>query len=68
MAYWTLDDGGDEIEYKGSEFQRIHVYAYYPYDPNVTFEPAKTNPFETYVNNWKVGADQSEGECTKCMI
>lgn len=62
---WTLDDGGDEIEYKGSEFQRMNFYAYYPYDPNVTFEPAKTNPFETYVNNWKVGADQSEGEYTK---
>lgn len=62
---WTLDDDGDEIEYKGSEFQRMSFYAYYPYDPNVTFEPAKTDPFETYVKNWKVGANQGEGEYTK---
>lgn len=62
---WTLDDDGDVIEYKGSEFQRMKFYAYYPYSPNVTFEPLKEDPFETYVNNWRVGADQSEGEYTK---
>lgn len=62
---WTLDDDGDPIEYKGSEYQKMNFYAYYPFDKNVVFDPTKTEPFETYINNWKVGNDQSEGEYTK---
>lgn len=62
---WTLDDDGDPIEYKGSQYQKMSFYAYYPYNKNVTFEPAKVDPFETYVNNWKVGENQGEGEYTK---
>lgn len=62
---WMLDDGGDPIEYKGSEYQRMSFYAYYPYDENVIFEPAKTDPFETYISNWKIGENQSGGEYTK---
>lgn len=62
---WTLDDDGDPIEYKGSEYQKMSFYAYYPYNKNVTFESAKANPFETYINNWKIGEIQSEGEYTK---
>ncbi len=62
---WTLEDDGDPIEYKGSEFQRMSFYAYYPYNKNVVFEPGKTDPFETYVNNWKVGQDQSGEGYTK---
>lgn len=62
---WTLNDDGDPIEYKGSEFQRMSFYAYYPYNKNVVFEPSKTDPFESYVSNWKVGQNQSEGEYTK---
>ena len=32
---WVLSDGGDDIEYKGSEFERMKFYAYYPYNKNV---------------------------------
>ena len=37
-GYWELTDGGDPIEYKGSQFQRMTFYAYYPYNANVTFD------------------------------
>ena len=59
-GYWELTDGGDPIEYKGSQFQRMTFYAYYPYNANVTFDP-----FETYVNNWKIGSEQNEGNYTQ---
>lgn len=63
-GYWELTDGGDPIEYKGSQFQRMTFYAYYPYNANVTFDPTKVDPFETYVNNWKIGSEQNEGNYT----
>ncbi|WP_286334213.1 fimbrillin family protein [Bacteroides caecimuris] len=63
---WVLSDGGDEIEYKGSEFERMQFYAYYPYNKNVIFDPtAVTNPFEEYIKKWTIGADQGEGNYTK---
>lgn len=40
-------------------------YAYYPYNANVTFDPTKVDPFETYVNNWKIGSEQNEGNYTQ---
>ena len=64
-GYWELTDGGDPIEYKGSQFQRMTFYAYYPYNANVTFDPTKVDPFETYVNNWKIGSEQNEGNYTQ---
>ena len=64
-GYWELTDGGDPIEYKGSQFQRMTFYAYYPYNANVTFDPTKVDPFETYVNNWKIGDEQNEGNYTQ---
>lgn len=64
-GYWELSDGGDPIEYKGSQFQKMTFYAYYPYNANVVFDPAKDNPFEAYINNWTVGADQSEDNYTQ---
>lgn len=64
-GYWELSDGGDPIEYKGSQFQKMTFYAYYPYNANVVFDPAKDNPFETYINNWTIGADQSEDNYTQ---
>ena len=64
-GYWELTDGGDPIEYKGSQFQRMTFYAYYPYNANVTFDPTKVDPFETYVNNWKIGSEQTEGNYTQ---
>lgn len=64
-GYWELADGGDPIEYKGSQFQRMTFYAYYPYNANVTFDPTKVDPFETYVNNWKIGDEQNEGNYTQ---
>lgn len=64
-GYWELTDGGDPIEYKGSQFQRMTFYAYYPYNANVTFDPTKVDPFETYVNNWKIGEEQNEGNYTQ---
>lgn len=60
---WVLD--GKAIEYKSSEFKSMKFYAYYPYNENVTFDANKNDPFETYVNNWKIGDDQSEGNYTK---
>ena len=63
---WMLDDGGDPIEYKGSEYQRMSFYAYYPYDENVIFEPAKTDPFETYISNWKIGENNETSDGTCC--
>lgn len=62
---WVLTDGGDDIEYKGSEFSKMSFYAYYPYDSKVTFEPANDEPFATYISKWKVGADQSGDNYTK---
>ncbi len=63
---WVLSDGGDDIEYKGSEFERMKFYAYYPYNKNVIFDPtAVTNPFEEYIKKWTIGADQGEGNYTK---
>ncbi|HJD75092.1 MAG TPA: fimbrillin family protein [Bacteroides reticulotermitis] len=62
---WTLDDDGDVIEYKGSEYQKMKFYAYYPFNKSVTFDPTKSDPFEAYVKSWKIGGDQSEGEYTK---
>lgn len=64
-GYWELTDGGDPIEYKGSQFQRMTFYAYYPYNANVTFDPTKVDPFETYVNSWKIGDEQNEGNYTQ---
>lgn len=64
-GYWELTGGGDPIEYKGSQFQRMTFYAYYPYNANVTFDPTKVDPFETYVNNWKIGSEQNEGNYTQ---
>lgn len=64
-GYWELSDSGDPIEYKGSQFQRMTFYAYYPYNENVTFDPANADPFETYVNNWKIGEEQSDGNYTQ---
>ena len=64
-GYWELTDGGDPIEHKGSQFQRMTFYAYYPYNANVTFDPTKVDPFETYVNNWKIGSEQTEGNYTQ---
>ena len=64
-GYWELTDGGDPIEYKCSQFQRMTFYAYYPYNANVTFDPTKVDPFETYVNNWKIGSEQTEGNYTQ---
>lgn len=64
-GYWELTDGGDPIEYKGSQFQRMTFYAYYPYNANVTFDPTKIDPFETYVSNWKIGEEQNEGNYTQ---
>lgn len=64
-GYWELSDGGDPIEYKGSQFQKMSFYAYYPYNADVTFDPSNENPFETYIKNWTIGADQNEGNYTQ---
>lgn len=57
---WELNDGGDAISYKANEFERMKFYAYYPYSEDATFDPSKDDPFETYVENWKIGNDQNE--------
>ena len=31
----------------------------------MTFDPTKVDPFETYVNNWKIGSEQNEGNYTQ---
>ena len=62
---WELNDGGDAISYKANDFQKMTFYAYYPYNANVTFDPTKVDPFETYVNNWKIGEEQNEGNYTQ---
>lgn len=64
-GYWELSDNGDPIEYKGSQFQRMTFYAYYPYNENVTFDPTNADPFENYVNNWKIGEEQGDGSYTQ---
>lgn len=73
----TMQDGSWEmdtnIEYKESEFKKMSFYAYYPYsetfDSDTDFDASKTltdgDPFEGYVANWKVEADQNETNYTK---
>lgn len=73
----TMQDGAWEmdtnIEYKESEFKKMSFYAYYPYnalfDSNTDFDKSKTltdgDPFEGYVANWKIEADQNEANYTK---
>ena len=62
---WELTDDGDPIEYKGSQFQKMQFYAYYPYNKNVQFDATSAKPFEAYVAKWTVGANQGEGDYTK---
>lgn len=59
---WELTDDGDPIEYKGSQFQKMQFYAYYPYNKNVQFDATSAKPFEAYVAKWTVGANQGEGD------
>lgn len=73
----TMQDGAWEmdtnIEYKESEFKKMSFYAYYPYnalfDSNTDFDESKTltdgDPFEGYVANWRIEADQNEANYTK---
>ena len=66
-------NGDTNIEYKESEFKKMSFYAYYPYsetfDSDTDFDASKTltdgDPFEGYVANWKVEADQNETNYTK---
>jgi hypothetical protein len=61
---WELD--GDVIEYKGTEFKKMKFYAYYPYSETAVIDAANaTDPFETIVKNWSIGADQSGDNYTK---
>lgn len=67
---WEMDTN---IEYKESEFKKMSFYAYYPYsetfDSNADFDASKTltdgDPFEGYVANWKIEAEQDETNYTK---
>lgn len=73
----TMQDGAWEmdtnIEYKESEFKKMSFYAYYPYNAefnsDTDFEASKTltdgDPFEKYIANWKIEADQNETNYTK---
>ncbi|WP_342990897.1 MULTISPECIES: fimbrillin family protein [Bacteroides] len=73
----TMQDGAWEmetnIEYKESEFKKMSFYAYYPYNgtfnSDTDFDASKTltdgDPFEGYVANWKVDAEQDEANYTK---
>ena len=73
----TMQDGAwvmnAYIEYKESEFNAMKFYAYYPYsetfNSDTDFEASKTltdgDPFEKYVANWKIEADQDETNYTK---
>jgi len=73
----TMQDGAWEmetnIEYKESEFKKMSFYAYYPYNDtfnsDTDFDASKTltdgDPFEGYVANWKVDAEQDEANYTK---
>lgn len=73
----TMQDGAWEmetnIEYKESEFKKMSFYAYYPYsetfNSDTDFDASKTltdgDPFEGYVANWKVDADQNETNYTQ---
>ncbi len=73
----TMQDGAWEmetnIEYKESEFKKMSFYAYYPYnetfDSNTDFDASKTltdgDPFEGYVANWKMEANQNGANYTK---
>lgn len=67
---WVMDA---YIEYKESEFNTMSFYAYYPYsetfNSDTDFEASKTltdgDPFEGYVANWRVEANQNETNYTK---
>lgn len=73
----TMQDGAWEmdtnIEYKESEFKKMSFYAYYPYnaefDSDTDFDASKMltdgDPFEGYVANWKIEAEQDETNYTK---
>ena len=73
----SMQDGAWEmetnIEYKESEFKKMSFYAYYPYsetfNSDTDFDASKTltdgDPFEGYVANWKVDAEQNETNYTK---
>jgi hypothetical protein len=68
---WELD--GDVIEYKGTDFNKMQFFAYYPYQATMAIDPSKVNtadpslsdPFETVVSNWTIGADQSGDNYTQ---
>lgn len=73
----SMQDGAWEmetnIEYKESEFKKMSFYAYYPYsetfNSDTDFDASKTltdgDPFEGYVANWKIDAEQDETNYTK---
>lgn len=60
---WELD--GNPIEYDSELFKTITFYAYYPYQENVTFNPAAEDPFADFVADWQIAADQGSSKYTK---
>lgn len=67
---WELD--GEPIEYKGTEFKYMKFFAYYPYSEDVKFDASKYDsttkegdPFESLVNSWVIGENQSGGNYTQ---